>query len=518
MEVSILRGEIKPSPKLRSRGASSSVGLGDYFDATYTVLADVGDTTLPLVLDTGSADLWVLSQQSLTEAIPVYAGVSFYSAGLDAAFLYGDSRTGTAAYGPIGRDVFSLAGLPNPNQYFASVGKTNTSVERTGAAGIFGLGFPLNSVIWNELLSAQYPRARRRSKQLDLTTKTFPDLSFISASRLAPVSGTKAPLRRAIPTVEDVLDSFTSYGPPTARLALGSALTAPMFCIALQREVVDIGGNAGALTLGGLPTGVDAQALKWANVRTYATDEGGLGAPMTSPDEKYPLAWEVPVDDVYLDGQRLPRSNLSSANIALTALIDTGSSLVRGPADVLALIYSRIGGEDYPCKAAHTLAFSIAGQLFPIDPRDFGSQSYDDSPATCTPALAPADPPGGGFLYSWSLGDPFLKGALTAYYYGNLTYPSQDPPRIGFLSTVPPDAGDRLTQVVENAMAAGGLLASTAEPAPTGYVLGPTNSLGVPQAVPSGSISVGNPASPRMTVDPLLMLIATCIGILLLQR
>ena len=91
---------------------------------------------------------------------------------------------------------------------------------------------------------------------------------------------------------------------------------------------------------------------------------------------------------------------------------------MRGPADVLALIYSRIGGEDYPCKTAHTLAFSIAGQLFPVDPRDFGSQSYDDSPSTCTPALAPADPPGGGFLYSWSLGDPFLKGYqhFTLYY------------------------------------------------------------------------------------------------------
>ena len=110
-----------------------------------------------------------------------------------------------------------------------------------------------------------------------------------------------------------MLDSFAEYGPPTARLALGGSLSAPMFCIALQREVVDVGGNAGALTMGGLPNGVDAQTLKWANVRTYATEEGGLGAPMTSPDEKYPLAWEVPVDDVFLDGERLPRSNLSSA-------------------------------------------------------------------------------------------------------------------------------------------------------------------------------------------------------------
>jgi hypothetical protein len=33
---------------------------------------------------------------------------------------------------------------------------------------------------------------------------------------------------------------------------------------------------------------------------------------------------------------------------------------------------------------------------------------------------------------------------IVAFYYGNLTHPSQDQPRVGLLSTVPPDAAQRL--------------------------------------------------------------------------
>ena len=49
--------------------------------------------------------------------------------------------------------------------------------------------------------------------------------------------------------------------------------------------------------------------------------------------------------------------------------------------------------------------------MFPIDPRDFGSQAYVDTVEECVPNIAVTDTPSssGGFLYSWSLGDPFLK-------------------------------------------------------------------------------------------------------------
>ena len=138
------------------------------------------------------------------------------------------------------------------------------------------------------------------------------------------------------------------------------------------------------------------------------------------------------IDDVYFNGERLPRSNLSSQFIQLSALIDTvllnpilstyisitdiffskGSSLIRGPDDVIQHILGIIGnGGRYPCTHSHSLAFSIGGQLFPVDPRDFAAQALPNSVEACTPNIAATDPPYvGGYQFSWNLGIPFLKG------------------------------------------------------------------------------------------------------------
>jgi Eukaryotic aspartyl protease len=94
-------------------------------------------------------------------------------------------------------------------------------------------------------------------------------------------------------------------------------------------------------------------------------------------------------------------------------LVLQGSSLIRGPSDIIQSITNSLGsGGNFPCADSHTLAFQIGGILFPIDPRDFVTQAFQDSVDQCTANLASTDPPqwgGGGFLYSWSLGDPFLK-------------------------------------------------------------------------------------------------------------
>jgi len=206
-------------------------------------------------------------------------------------------------------------------------------------------------------------------------------------------------------------------------------------------------------------------------VRGYPTDQGGLAAPADSPDEVYPITWEIPLDDVYLDGVKLARSTLST-NISLSALLDTGNSIIRGPSDVVNTILTQLGGDgkgNFPCSDPHTLAFEFGGKMFPVDPRDFIQQTYNDSVATCSPTLAATDTPtiGSGYLYSWSLGDPFLKSVLSSFYYGNLTYPSQDPPRIGLLSTVPANASADLVSAVASASANGGNFPVTIMSAPS---------------------------------------------------
>ena len=144
----------------------------------------------------------------------------------------------------------------------------------------------------------------------------------------------------------------------------------------------------------------------------------------------YPLTWEVFLDDVFLDGVRLPRSQLSAPDIPLSALIDTvrliclypvslpfahynqGNSLIRGPSDIVDVITSTLGPE-FPCNEPHTLAFSIGGKMFPVDPRDLIQQAFGNDASTCTTKLSSANTPvAGRFLFSWSLGAPFLKGQV----------------------------------------------------------------------------------------------------------
>ncbi len=112
-----------------------------------------------------------------------------------------------------------------------------------------------------------------------------------------------------------------------------------------------------------------------------------------------------------------------------------------------------------PCTSAHRLAFQIGGKLFPVDPRDFIAANMAHDTTTCVAGnVVGTDAPSSGALFSWSLGDPFLKSTLVAFYYGNLTHPSADPPRIGFLSLVPDNAEELLQEAVEEAQAAGGSL------------------------------------------------------------
>ena len=107
---------------------------------------------LTLTKDTGSSDLWTLSDACFSgctngrnkNQVRVYPQSTFRSSGLDIEMQYGDSQTGTFARGMIGNDTVDLAGMTLHNQSFAAINNTNTSVMDVGAVGILGLGFPVN--------------------------------------------------------------------------------------------------------------------------------------------------------------------------------------------------------------------------------------------------------------------------------------------------------------------------------------------------------------------------------------
>ena len=217
----------------------------------------------------------------------------------------------------------------------------------------------LFSVIWNTIFQEKYdtetglvtakkrqtfePLARPNIKwgsqfpQLHFKRLEFPSLSF---SRMLGTS-TRKTARQTSSLINSALASWASIGPLVPRWVMRRDLVSPMFTIILQRDTIDIEGNAGMLSIGEMPSGVSEDQLTWVPLRNYSSDEGGLPSPPDSPYEAsvyffnpaspiltgsfqiYPIAWEVMIDDVYFNGERLPRSNLSSSSIALSALMDT---------------------------------------------------------------------------------------------------------------------------------------------------------------------------------------------------
>ncbi|CAK5265417.1 unnamed protein product [Mycena citricolor] len=431
------------------RGLTGTIGLGDNSDLLYTVPIQLGSTTTVVNLDTGSSDLWVISSQCTTHTcaktttdtvrVPT-KGLKM--TGANVTMNYGDSLTGTYATGPIVQDTVSIAGLAIDNQAFAAISDTTNSVVEFGAAGIFGLGFPTESQVQGAVVTHQFG------------TTTATD-HFVASSY--------------------------SDGPLISRIAQTGQLEMPMFSISLQRSTIDISG-VGALTLGSLPAGVDNSTITWAPVRLYSPAEGGINPPSFAPNEIYPLRWEIDLDGVFLDGKELAPSALPATggvnSTRMSALIDTGNSILRGPTDVVGNILQTLSptyipsaassSPVLPCTNAHNLTFQIGGKMFPIDPRDLVTPDAAGDATTCVAnTITATDPPGVGALFRWSLGDPFFKSNLVVFHYGNLTHPSQDPPRIGFVSQVPNNAAALLAEAVSSAQANGGNFESTIVIAPT---------------------------------------------------
>ena len=112
-------------------------------------------------------------------------------------------------------------------------------------------------------------------------------------------------------------------GPFFTRLVTWEVLSRPLVVTSLQRDTFSLSETTGTLSLGELPFGLADEDLTWVPVRGYPPSQGGLPPPPDAPYEVYPLVWEIPIDDVYLDGVKLPRSTLSPPSISLSALIDT---------------------------------------------------------------------------------------------------------------------------------------------------------------------------------------------------
>jgi len=165
----------------------------------------------------------------------------------------------------------------------------------------------------------------------------------------------------------------------------------------------------------------------------------------------------IPTDAVSYWTLPLTGLTVNSASITLPsgsgsyAAIDTGTTLIGGPATQVAALYAQIpnsaasttqqGYYTYPCSTTVNVSLSFGGKSWPINPEDFKLTTiengqclgavFDFSGGSSTGASNGATPP-------WIIGDAFLKNVYTVF--------RQNPASVGF-AAVAPDAQKLVTEL-----------------------------------------------------------------------
>ncbi|QRV79608.1 aspartyl protease [Ceratobasidium sp. AG-Ba] len=143
--------------------------------------------------------------------------------------------------------------------------------------------------------------------------------------------------------------------------------------------------------------------------------------------------WMIPLQQISVNGgEPILITNLGVTSLAA---IETGTTLIGGPPDIVASIYQQIPGSQrgtgnlngywiYPCNQAVSLTFNFGGRAWSMAPEDF--QLLTNDPSLCVGSVFEASLGGLGNpdVPQWIVGDAFLKNVYSVFRY--------NPPSIGF--------------------------------------------------------------------------------------
>ncbi|KAG2749602.1 acid protease [Suillus brevipes Sb2] len=139
--------------------------------------------------------------------------------------------------------------------------------------------------------------------------------------------------------------------------------------------------------------------------------------------------WLQQITSMTVQGKPIPLPSGSASYAA----IDTGTTLVAGPAAGIAAIYAQIPGSQpgtgswegfykYPCNTAVVVEISFGGPKWSVSPDDFVFSSTGPVSNECYGAFYTITTSGG--TPSWIIGDTFLKNVYSVFRY--------NPPSVGF--------------------------------------------------------------------------------------
>ncbi|EJD48177.1 acid protease [Auricularia subglabra TFB-10046 SS5] len=202
-----------------------------------------------------------------------------------------------------------------------------------------------------------------------------------------------------------------------------NTLTQPLFGFFLTRflDVLtirdDVAQFGGEFTIGGVNQSLYQGDIEFIDIP--AGREGFWGIPMTS---------------LVVQGNNVPVPTAQSF-----AAIDTGTTLVGGPANMIAAIFAQIPGSFpgsgdldgfyvYPCDTEVTVQLAFGGgSMWNVSPRDFELMQIDRRNCVggffeISLGTSPANP-------TWIVGDTFLKNVYSVYRF--------EPPSVGFAALSP---------------------------------------------------------------------------------
>ncbi|KAG8792930.1 hypothetical protein FRC12_004446 [Ceratobasidium sp. 428] len=249
---------------------------------------------------------------------------------------------------------------------------------------------------------------------------------------------------------------------------------------------------------------------RYTNVTTAQAEEyggefrmGGTNTTLYTGDIEYHAMpatvnsyWMIPLRQITVNGG----APMIITNLGVTSLaaIDTGTTLIGGPPDIVANIYQQIPGSQrgtgnlerywvYPCGQTPTITFNFDGRAWPMAPPDF--QLLTNDPTLCVGSIFEASLGGLGNpdVPQWIIGDAFLKNVYSVFRY--------NPPSIGF------------AQLSAFAITGGVGQASLPQPTNTpSSTLPPANTLsGAPSGTTTRTTSPAPstilPASPNSAID-----------------
>jgi len=200
-------------------------------------------------------------------------------------------------------------------------------------------------------------------------------------------------------------------------LAQSSSWSEPLFAFYMKRYR-DVAGAQSTESDGGTAT------FGYLDSSLYSGDITYIPLPAAS---EY---WEIPMASMSMQG-----SNINMGG-ATAAAIDTGTTLIGGPSDVVAAIYAAIPGSrrmtgsyanyyEYPCSANIDYKITFGTYTITMRDADFNLGKYSSDSSMCTGAVFIQNMPANSPI-QWIVGDTALKNVYSVYRY--------QPAAIGFAS------------------------------------------------------------------------------------